>query len=341
MTRKNSPSLSSPNYQGLRHALLVIFLTTLIGCAAPSAIKIDSTQGARGPIDKMLFIVRDAAGGFRAGEDPLKALTREVKEDLVRAGYAVSDPWDLGLSEREIRELIEEKYTSVVSAYGHLLAATVHPLRTGSTPAGFSMSFGDSDPRAQNFQRVELIPISCALVNTRSAREEASLREDKPAPGRDDRWVPQEAGPAKGVEALAGDIRAVCDKLLAELGVARKVAKSEPSSPADPVPAVRVEIAPAEENTPETVEPAPAPDIDEDTSLKSENALPQASGSNSAPSQDPAVPAPEPLPATVSAPPKSSPVTAKPSTGNEGRKQVKIINPGNTVILEFGPDRRH
>ncbi|MGH8512406.1 MAG: hypothetical protein ACREV8_00350 [Gammaproteobacteria bacterium] len=288
----------------------------------------------------MLLIVRDEAGGFRAGKDPLKVLTREVKADLVRAGYAVSDPWDLGLSERQIRELIDEKNTSVVSAYGHLLAATVHPLRMGSTPAGFSMSFGDSDPRAQEFQRAEIVPISCALVNTRSAREEASLREDKPAPGRDDRWERQESGAAKGVEPLAGDIRAVCDKLLAELGVARKVAKSEPSGPADVVPAVRVEIAPAEENTRETVAtPAPAPDIGQDTSVKSENAPPQASGLDSAPSED--VPAPEPSPATVSAPPKSSPVTVKPSTGNEGRKRIRILNPGNTVILEFGPDRRH
>ena len=256
----------------------------------------------------------------------------------------MSDPWDLGLSEREIRELIEERNTSAVSAYSHLLAATVHPLRTGSTPAGFSMSFGDSDPRAQDFQRAELIPISCTLVNTQSAREEASLREDKPAPGRDDRWVPQEAGAAKGIEPLAGDIRAVCDKLLAELGVARKVAKSERPGPADPLPAVRVEIAPAEEYTPKTVAtPAPAPDIArdkaQDSSLESENAVPQAPGLNAAPSEDP--PAPEPSPATVSAPPKSSPVTIKPSTHNEGRKQVKILNPGNTVILEFGPDRRH
>lgn len=246
---------------------------------------------------------------------------------------------DLGLSEREIRELIEEKNTSVASAYGHLLAATVHPLRMGSTPAGFSMSFGDSDPRAQNFHRAELIPISCALVNTRSAREEASLREDKPAPRRDHRWVPQGSGAAKGVEALAGDIRAVCDKLLAELGVARKVAKSERPGPAGPVPAVRVELAPAEET--ETVAtPGPAPEIDQD-SLESENAPPQASELNSAPSEGPAVPAPEPSPAAVSAPPKSSPVAAKPSTGNEGRKRIRILNPGNTVILEFGPDRRH
>lgn len=82
--------------QGLtmRHAPLVIFAVTLIGCAAPSAVKMDSSQGARGPIDKMLLIVRDEAGGSGGGEDPLKALTRKVKEDLVRAGYAVSDPWE-------------------------------------------------------------------------------------------------------------------------------------------------------------------------------------------------------------------------------------------------------
>ena len=71
-----------------------------------------------------------------------------------------------------------------------------------------------------------------------------------------------------------------------------------------------------------------------------ENAPPQASGVNSPPSEDPAVPAPEPSPAAVSAPPKSGPVTAKPSTGNEGRKRIRILNPGNTVILD-GPDRRH
>ena len=36
--------------QGLtmRHAPLVIFLTTLIGCAAPSAVKLDSSQVAPG-----------------------------------------------------------------------------------------------------------------------------------------------------------------------------------------------------------------------------------------------------------------------------------------------------
>ncbi|MGH8508729.1 MAG: hypothetical protein ACREVH_08430 [Gammaproteobacteria bacterium] len=305
-----------------KYAWLVIFLTTLIGCAGPSALKLDASQGAREPIDKMLLIVRDEADGFGRGEDSLKALTRKVKEDLVRAGYAVSDPWDLGLSDQEIRELIEEKDSSAASDYGHLLAATVYSVRTGSTPAGFSMSFGDSDPRAQGFQRAEIVPISCALVNTKSAREEASLREDKPAQG---------AGP------LAGDIRAVCAKLLADLGATRKVAKSEPSGPVEPAPGVRVEIVPAEESEPVAT---PAPDIPQDKgSLESENAPPQASGLNAAPSE--AAPAPEPSPVPVSTPPKKSPVTVKPSTGNAGRKQVKIINPGNTVILEFGPDRQH
>jgi len=265
----------------------------------------------------MLLIVRDEAGGSGGGEEQIKALTRKVKEDLVRAGYAVSDPWDLGISKQEIRELIEEKDHSAASAYGHLLAARVYSVRTGSTPAGFSMSFGDSDPRAQDFQRAEIVSISCALVNTQSSREEASFREDKPA---------------KGVEPLAGDIRAVCARLLAELGVTRKVAQNEPSGLIDPAPAVRVEIVPAEEETAAT----PVPDTAED-SLESEKPPSQPSGLNSAPSEN--VPAPEPSPA--SAPPTKSPVTVKPSTGNEGRKQVKIINPGNTVILEFGPDRRH
>ncbi|MGH6820955.1 MAG: hypothetical protein ACREDU_08870, partial [Methylocella sp.] len=241
--------------------LLTIFAGMLIGCAAPSAVKVDSTQGARGAIGEMLLIVRDEARGFRPGDDSLKALTRQVKEDLVRAGYTVSDPWDLGLSEQEIRELIEEKDNSVVSAYGHLLTATVHPVRMGSTPAGFSISFGDPDPRARNFQRAELIPISCALLNTESAREEASLREDKPA---------------KGVEPLAGNIRAVCDKLLAELSVVRKVAKSKASGPIEPAPAVRFEIAPAEEETVAT----PVPDTAED-SLGSEKPPSQPSGLNS------------------------------------------------------------
>jgi hypothetical protein len=65
-----------------------------------------------------------------------------------------------------------------------------------------------------------------------------------------------------------------------------------------------------------------APDIRED-SLESENAPPQASGLNSAPSEDP--PAPEPSPATVNAPPKKSPVTVKPSSRNESRKRIRIL----------------
>src|ERR1700682_5831308 len=61
MMRKDSPSLPSPNYQRLtmRHAILVIFAGTFIGCAAPSA---------------------------GAGEDPLKALPPlETNESLEAA----------------------------------------------------------------------------------------------------------------------------------------------------------------------------------------------------------------------------------------------------------------
>ena len=47
----------------------------------------------------------------------------------------------------------------------HGLHATIGPLHHGSTPAGFSFGSGNSDPRALEFQKADLITLSCSLFN--------------------------------------------------------------------------------------------------------------------------------------------------------------------------------
>ena len=57
--------------------------------------------------------------------------------------------------------------------FSHRLVASVGVMKFGSTPAGFSFSSGNSDPRSPDFQKADVVPISCRL--SRTDRPEASF----------------------------------------------------------------------------------------------------------------------------------------------------------------------
>jgi hypothetical protein len=49
-------------------------------------------------------------------------------------------------------------------AFSHALKASVGEVTYGTTPTGFSFSSGNSDPRALDFQKTYVLPISCKLT---------------------------------------------------------------------------------------------------------------------------------------------------------------------------------
>lgn len=57
----------------------------------------------------------------------------------------------------------------------HRLTATIEAISHGNTPSGFSFSAGNSDPRALEFQKMDVLPIRCRLTSTRHPEQTSEL----------------------------------------------------------------------------------------------------------------------------------------------------------------------
>jgi hypothetical protein len=72
-------------------------------------------------------------------------IVQQVSENLV--------DWDYPIGAKESQ------------SYSHILKATVGSVEHTSTPAGFSFSSGNSDPRAMDFQKADVLLITCHLTS--------------------------------------------------------------------------------------------------------------------------------------------------------------------------------
>jgi hypothetical protein len=91
----------------------------------------------------------------------------------------------------------------------HLLTVLIGVVEHGSTPAGFSFSPGNSDPRALEFQKADVLPITCRLTPTNHPDQSAELNM-----GFSDSLV---NGPKPNLTALSDHISTVCFNLLREI----------------------------------------------------------------------------------------------------------------------------
>jgi len=159
-----------------------------------------------------------------------------------------------------------------------------------------------------------VLPISCALLDGRSLREEAIARSDRAVPKSDEGWRSKASGRDQRVAALAAEIRATCEPLLGELNVART--GGERAATTTYGSGIRIEVVPAAPG------PAPSPV----GQVREQAVAPPAPGQPGAVSEP------------VAAEPPS--VSTERTTTKTGKKQIRVYNPGGTVILEFGHDRR-
>lgn len=114
--------------------------------------------------------------------------------------------------------------------YSHTLTAEVGLIEHSETPPGFSFSSGNSDPRAIDFQKANVLPISCELTSIAQPIQSTYLIMD---------FV---AGNSAGEAQLVDHISTVCFNLLRELNWPDKT-QSRPSSSLKPswMPEVRIE----------------------------------------------------------------------------------------------------
>lgn len=57
----------------------------------------------------------------------------------------------------------------------HQLTISIGKVEIDSTPVGFSFSAGNSDPRAQNFQKAKVLPIKCRLTAKQHPEQQTEL----------------------------------------------------------------------------------------------------------------------------------------------------------------------
>jgi hypothetical protein len=86
-------------------------------------------------------------------------MTEQVKNNLAGWGYPI--------------EINDGK------AYTHTLKVKVDPVEHDApTPTGFSFSSGNSDPRSREFQKADVLPVSCELTSIAHPRQSRLLSMD-------------------------------------------------------------------------------------------------------------------------------------------------------------------
>lgn len=89
----------------------------------------------------------------------------------------VSAPGQRSIDEQVIRNLSGWRFPlkkAGETLYSHVLTADIGPVSHQSTPVGFSFSAGNSDPRAPEFQKANVMTVRCTLMEMETAQTVAS-----------------------------------------------------------------------------------------------------------------------------------------------------------------------
>ena len=294
----------------MRIAMLAILIgLNVAGCAIGD--KPRPALSAPEKVTAISFSLSPANFEGRATAGQLRELTEAISGNLKSLGYPVR-PLPAG---------------EPGSAYR--LEGQIGKPERQATPPGLSMSFGNSDPRALDFQKANVMPVTCLLRSPDQAEKPVKLAGEFSLPADVDELLGTPVKPVP-MDFYVDRIGTVCLNLLTEL----QIPKTEPAAPAAAwKPTVNIEIRD------KPTAPAPATSVTP--------AVP-ASSARPATSAMPAVstkPATEAEAASPPPPPAESPASTSIKTESrvnpeDQRKQIIIHNLGTPVILEFGYDRQ-
>lgn len=295
--------------------------------------------GASSESPKMLLRIHETGSLADIDPDALKAISELVSDALVKAGYDVTDAATLD-GNQEIRTSGKPMTNEVLGEFSHALEVVVDPVQKKQTPVGLSLSLGDPDPRSLDFQKATVAPIRCTRIRLKGFREQGTLVQDRQAPGRADpslQWGEAEQ------RTYARHIFSVCRSLLADLDMPRTLANAEGSTTE---PRVRVETTYVEEQPTSPAAPAfngPAASC-ATVPRKTRRAKPAEQATKMGAAETSRMQ--RESPAAHSAQPEREPekkrgiFSALKTQRSDRRKQITIFNPGDTLILEFGNNRR-
>lgn len=135
---------------------------------------------------------------------PMRAIEfRLAGDNLGQFGFT---PDGKAIAERVRANLAEWEFALPAQGpYSHVLQARLGKVARGETPVGFSFSAGNSDPRAGEFQKAEVLPVTCTL---RDAANQAVLIERESTFSA--HALDKDALPARIVDKLVDQIGTAC-----------------------------------------------------------------------------------------------------------------------------------
>lgn len=185
----------------------------------------------------------------------------------------------------------------------HTITILIGTPERGSTPTGFSFSLGNSDPRALDFQKADVVPITCRLTALNQLEQSAELNM-----GFSDSAV---IGTNPNLNELADHASTVCFNLLKEVNwpINNNANDVKPSKNSW-MPEIRIEQEQPASETP--TKPAFDAPLGSSTTH-----LPETQENQEV---------------------ESKPITKE--INKEGRKVYIIHNQGNPVTFKFGHERK-
>ncbi len=296
--------------------LLACSLLTLTGCAIDGKPKAHLSNPER--VTDMKFIISPDNLANKASVELRGQMAEEISRNLSSWGYPVT-----ALKSQE-------------EVFSHTLEGKVGRPEKKSTPPGLSLDFGNSDPRALDFQKAEVVPVACVLRARNKSEDPVKLAGEFSLPADFDEVM---GTPKKTVPPgfYVDRIATVCLNLLSELNIPKTTPLVAATSWK---PAVDIEIRdkpPAKSEAAPLID-TPHPSLPPVGKGVNSTALPAAT-----PGSLPAKPA-APEGVTPVAPPAGTSehapaATEAAPTMEEKRKQLIIRNLGTPVILEFGYER--
>lgn len=297
----------------MHHFKCFFSLTIINFFLIPYVFAESADSGSRTP-QKMLLSIQET--GALQDIDPrrLKTIAGLVTDALIKAGYEVQDTEAVNGMKQVLRDLQRDNISDNrgLAGFSHLLEVSIETEQKKQSPVGFSLNIGDSDPRSPESQKVLVTPIHCTLMQLNAFREEGRLVQDRQV-SRSEGWSDVQE------RAYARNIYSVCRALLAEIEFPLAHSKDLEAEPG-----VRVETTYADDR-PKAAAAAPVVKAKDDAA-KSELA-----------STAPPVEQPTATPAKA---PAAQPPSAVKIDRSSKRKQIIIYNPGDTLILEIGNNRR-
>ncbi|MDD5580443.1 MAG: hypothetical protein PHY16_14330 [Methylobacter sp.] len=271
-----------------------VLLLLLTGCAPEPLIQPDHFDYKS--VKKIEFTIRNRQKQSEDSPQLFGKIADEISQRFTKAGYPVNS----STSNPHVNP--DEQPT-----YSHVMEAVVEDARLTATPVGISFDFGNSDPRATNFQKTLSAPITCTIKSLQDPAEQISLKELKSI--TTDMENIETSNPEKQEKIkrfYTENIGSTCHNLLSRLKIKPKAMSN--AEPIDQIetftPAIRIKTL----YKPNIIKP------EQQKSLTSTIPVEQDQ-------QPPAI------------------HTEQNSQKDWQNKEITIFNQGDTVILEFGNNR--